>query len=430
MAHLARHLAIAALLTAATLAAGCRSSHLEPPQVQGPVTMVNDDGKSMLWAMVKQEEVRQVGVGGGSSRNSPGWRSDTFYHFELRAFDPATMRPAWTSRLLTLGDDDAKGTGPSRVIGSGVGARVLGQDGDLVWLLIGDAPYAVSASDGEIVADAEELQRRLPELQGLLPSEAKHYGFDYGLVLMTADARQFVLRARPDLKALPYTPPPPATAPLGPLQANGQHKTVPMEPLGSEIPRRHTMLGDQWLGLYSDAEAADARDDQWGDKLAYPYTIEDEGRLARRTFWRAKTDTVQHFDDRYERFTDLVPVAGSPMFLKGRFLSDLGADQAMRIGAPPGVLVWHSTRIDDAGRLALSRVDGDLKTTWTAELPLSETDFINPLHYWQLRGRVVVSGELQTQADGVTTRDPMLVSIELETGEVQAWNLAREAAVP
>ena len=201
-------------------------------------------------------------------------------------------------------------------------------------------------------------------------------------------------------------------------------------PCAWRVPARLVEFEGERLGLYSEAEAADARNDTWGDKLAWPYSITDEGRLARRTFWRVRTGTTQHFDDRFERITDLVPVAGSPTFLKGRLLTDLGVEQPMRLAEPAGLLVWHSTRIDDAGRLALSRIGADLKTAWTAELPLSETDFIDPLRYWQLRGRVVVTGFLNTKEDGVSRREPHLVSIDLATGGVQAWNLVRDAPVP
>jgi hypothetical protein len=207
-----RTLSLSGLLAAALLLlVGCSRSHLEPAEVQGPPAMVDEGGKPRLWVLTKQEEVRQVGVGGGG-RSRMDWRSDTFFHFGVQAFDPLAAKPLWHKRLRTFGDPKAQGSAPSRVIGSAVGARLLGQDGNIVWLLIGDAPFAVDVADGSIVADAEKLQQVNPELKGLLPSEAKHYGFNQGLVVMAADARQFVVRG-PGQKAVAYTPPPPPAAP-------------------------------------------------------------------------------------------------------------------------------------------------------------------------------------------------------------------------
>ena len=90
-----------------------------------------------------------------------------------------------------------------------------------------------------------------------------------------------------------------------------------------------------------------------------------------------------------------------------------------------GVFVWHSTRIDDAGRLALSRLDGDLKPVWHTELPLSESSPVNLISTWSLPGFVAVTGLLQSKDAGVTSRVPQLVSIDLNTGEAKSTTLAR-----
>jgi hypothetical protein len=78
--------------------------------------------------------------------------------------------------------------------------------------------------------------------------------------------------------------------------------------------------------------------------------------------------------DRFERLSELTPIPGAPTFLKGRFKTDPKTDEPLLLSDPEGVLVWHSTQIDDAGRLAMTRLDADLKPVWKAELPLSETD--------------------------------------------------------
>ena len=407
------------LLLALASLAGCTSSHFETPEMQGPAAMVDDAGQSRLWLLSKQEEVRQVGVGGGGTRSTMHWRSDTFFHFEVQALDPLTTKPLWKRRLLTIGDPEAKGFGPSRVIGSAVDARLLGQDGGLVWLLIGEAPFALSAADGSVVADGAALQRINPTLAGLLPTEAKHYGFDRGLVLRAADARQFVIRG-PAHEAIAYTAPPPPAAPEGRLRANGTREMVPMMPPIGEVPARQVMLQGKWLGLYSEKEAADAGDDEWGQKLTYPYTVLNEGALSRRSFWRGQIVTAQRFDDRFERLAELAPVAGGPTFLNGRFAKDPQTGVARVLDDPAGVLVWHSTRIDSAGRLALTRLDANLAPVWSTELPLSEVDTVRRIASWHVPGHLVVMGVQQLEEAGVTRRDPYLVSIDLTSGAMQS----------
>lgn len=422
MSLLLRALALAAGLGLASWIVGCSSSHFEAPQLQGAAAMVDDAGQPRLWVLIKQEEVRQVGIGGGSRRMT-SWRSDSFFHFELQVFDPVAARPLWKKRLLTLGDREARGAGPSRVIGSAEAARLLGQQGQLVWLLIGARPFALSAADGSVVADGESLQRAHPELRGLLPSEPRRYGFDRGLVVMAADARMFVLRG-PSLEAQAYAPPPPAPEPLGRLQANGRREIVPVRPPLGEVPTRQTMLRGAWLGLYADKEAADAAADPWGLRLRYPYTVLDEGAVARRRFWQARIVQARHFDDRFDRLAELKPLAGSPVFLKGRLMDDARSGKPRLPPDGDGVFVWHSTRIDSAGRLALTRLDGDLRPVWRAELPLSEGSTINRLSTWPLAGHVVVVGLLQTEDAGVSRAMPQLVSVDLKTGQTNSTPLA------
>lgn len=403
--------------------AGC-SSHFEPPEVQGRPAMVGDQSQPRLWVLSKQEESRQVSVGG---RHSHGWRSDTFFHFQVQAFDPATARPLWTRRVLTLGDPEASGT-QSRVIGSASEGRLLGQDGDLVWLLVDDKPLALAIADGAQVADAAAIERANPQLKGLLPVEGKHYGFDRGLVFMAADARSFVVRGRA-LKAEPYAPPAPVP-PSVEYKPNGMPVIVPMPPPFGEVPARQAWLDGKWLGLYSQKEAADAGNDTWGGKLRWPYSVHDEGALARRGFWRARIVEVRRFDERFKRLEALTPIPDAPVFLKGRFFKDLATGEPLVLASPTGVMVWHSTRIDRDGRLALARLDANLRTLWTAELPLSENSIANPVAYWMLPGRVVLVGAQESQADGVSRRAPHLVSVSVADGGVRAWDLQGGKALP
>src|SRR5688572_10899146 len=211
-----------ALLVAASLLAACNHSTFLPPEVQGDPAMVDDGGTPRLWMLNKIEEERTVSVGGGR-RSTGSLRTDTYFHFDLQAFDPVTARPVWTQRLMTLGDPEAKNRYQltTRVMGSSVGGKLLGQDGDRVWLLIGDTPFAVKASDGTFVADPDTLQNAHAQLKGLLPSEAQHYAFYRGLVIRAADARHWVVRGA-DFAIEDYVPTPrPPDYPEGRLKANG-----------------------------------------------------------------------------------------------------------------------------------------------------------------------------------------------------------------
>ncbi len=89
----------------------------------------------------------------------------------------------------------------------------------------------------------------------------------------------------------------------------------------------------------------------------------------------------------------------------------------------------HVTRIDDAGHLALSRLGTDLHTIWTATLPLSDNSISNPLQVWHVADRVVMAGNEESKTDGMTSREPHIVSISLGDGSWKAWNLVGEAAI-
>jgi hypothetical protein len=406
------------------LALGACASRFEPAELQGPPVMVKGDGHSRLWVMTRLEEVRPRLRRGARRLRILG--NDTFFHFEVQAFDPVTARPVWTRRVLSIGDVEA-GAVPSRVIGSASEGRLLGTDDEMVWLLVDDRPMALAMADGSLVADRDAVEQRNPALKGLLPTDAKHYGFDRGLVFMSADAQHFVVRGR-GLRAEPYTPPV-VSVPVDRRRPNGTLENVPLRP-PFEVPARQVWLEEQWLGLYTEKEALDAEADQSGQHLRYPYDILDEGALARRRFWRADIVEFVDYEERLERIDALVPVPDSPVFLKGRFLENPVSGEPLVLAAPAGVMVWHNTRIDSDGRLALTRLDSGLRMRWTAELPLTEAGFANPVDYWLLPDRIVVTGRMAWNVDGVSRRDAHLVSVSLVDGSQAAWDLQGGTALP
>lgn len=411
------------MLCIITTMAACRSSSFERMQVLGQAGMVSENGKERLWVFLKQEETRQVSV--GSRRNRTGLRTDTFFHFMVQAFDPQTARPLWTREILVIGDAEARGS-RSRVIGSDVSGRMLGQDGDRVWVLIGAEPIALNAADGKRVADAQAIEAGNPQLKGLLAADAGQYRFDQGLVFMSADAREFVIRG-PGLVAETYVAPPRRQEPAE-FKPNGMPVLVPMRAIG-EAQIRQVRGKDSALGLYTEKEATDAVNDTWGGHLKWPYSISSEGPNARRSFWNLRIEETQSFDERFLRLTEKTPVADSPVFLNGRFLLTPGSDEPLELQDPAGWLVWHVTRIDSLGRVALTRLDHGLRVVWTASVPLSENSTMTPRRHWLSPDHVLVMGYLNTESDGVHSRVAHLASIALADGQVRAWNLEADTEV-
>ena len=407
------------------LLAGCKNTFHDEPELQGYIGQVKSGDDTRLWVLHKQREVRTVGVGGRGRNSTAYWRKDTYFHFEVQAFDPATARPAWLQRVASFSDPELQPMQrkPSRVVGSSMTGRLLGQDGDLVWLLVGNQAYALDAANGEVVHDAGAIEKRHPQLAGLLPSEDRLLGFDQGLVVTLADARRVRLRGR-GLELEDYVPRP-STAAAPELKPNGMPRIVPTRPMVPMV--RHVPRGeDEWLALFTDKEAADAANDGFGDHARYPYSIDDEGLLARRSFWRVRLAPMQRFEETYLHIAAVEPVPESPALLRGRFVRDPATDAALDPG-DGDLLVWHRTRIDDAGRLALSRLGADLGTRWQVELPLTDGGTDLPVLTWRIGGHLLAQGYRQDTRDEVRSRVPHLVSVRLDDGSLSAWNLAAGA---
>lgn len=420
------HRCVLLLALAALLLAACGRTEFLPPDVQGAPLMASVEKKPVLLVLTKQEE-RRVSRRVPGRYGSSNQNRNTLFHFDLRAYDPATATPLWRARLVTFNDPKDKVRTPrARVVGSTTTGSLLGQEGDRIWLQIAESPLGVSVSDGARLIDARQIEESNPELAGKLPSEARFYSFDRGLVIQAADARRWVLRG-PDLAAEPWVPAAPPAEPV-PLKGNGTPKIVPARPSG-DAPTRMAMIGGSRIGLYTPGEAREAANDESGDRLAYPYSILDERSQARRTFWNVQTRQVDRFRERYERIVQLDPVADSAVFLRGRFMKQLPGDQALAATDLEGAFIWHSSRMDDEGRLSLTRVDARLKPLWTVELPLSENSTANPVRYWLLGNQLAVMGEWSREREYVTSREAYLVSVSLDDGTMAAHSLSREATV-
>ena len=413
MPTLLRCLLLLSVLGLASCGSGTR---LEPREVQGYAAMVDEGGQPRLWLLTRQEETRESR---NPTRRGPSQRKLVLVHFDLHAFDPQSARPLWTRRVYSFKAQDGV---IAPIVGGTVRGRLLGQDGDRVWLVIGRDPRALDVADGAQVDDAERIVQRHPSLAGMLPEDPQRYGFDRGLVFMAADASQYVLQG-PEGALAPYVPPP------APVQATGHEAAkTPLRPYG-DVPLRLLEFEGRWLGLYTAAEAEDAATDPFGRHLAFPYTVIDQGALARRGLWSGTVEEVQQFDERFPRFTAMTPVAGSPVFLRGRFVRQPGRDEALVPPGEPGLLVWHNTRIDREGRLAMTRLDAALAPAWTAELPLSDSPSNAHLstRTWAVGDRIIAVGELATTKGERVLREVHVVSVDAGTGQFAAWNVQQGA---
>jgi len=363
---------------------------LGPPARYGPPGMVTHGDEQRLWLLIKQEE---------------SWRYtyQTLYHFELRGHDTRTAQQVWTKHLLTVSYKDG---------GYNATARILGQDGEHVWLFLHNQPVAVSSADGAVAADRERLEARNPELKGLFPAELQFYTYDGGLIITTADARRYRVNA-PGFEAQPYTPASDdAFRRLSYMstQWNGGYQT-------KDFLVRQGMLWGRWIGIHTEKEAADAGKDEFGGRLKDPSGGSDEGALARRTFWTARIGKTRRFSEgSHDRLFDVTQLPVTADFLQGGFLVRTGSRQPLQLNAPEGALVLHRTRVDAEGRLALTRVDKDLREQWQAVLPYSELT-----HRWEWPDRILLMGKLEIGSPGASRQRESIVAVNLQDGRMQVW---------
>jgi hypothetical protein len=392
------------------LLSSCGHSTFRLPEREGPPALVKHGDEAHLWLVTKQEEQRMRYVG-GSARSTGKWINETWYHFHLQAHDPATTGRVWKKKLLSVKDDEGGHTAQ---------ARILGPDGDRIWLFVHDQPVAVSSAGGSPVADRETLERRNPELRNLIPKELDFYAFDDGLVVVAADARRWRIRGD-DFHAEPYVAPNDdyfRNAQFMATRWNGGHRT-------QDFLARQADVDGKWLGLYSDKEAVDAGHDEFGDHYKRPDAVWDEGSQARRTFWTARIGKTKEFSEgTHDRLFDVARVPGAPDYLQAGWLVRQGTRQPLRLPNPGGFLVVHRTRLDEEGRLAITRLDDALKPQWTARLPYHDLR-----NRFEIGDRLLLYGMVQQTVKGVTGTSESIVSLNLSDGSLRVWDVEREREV-
>ena len=116
---------------------------------------------------------------------------------------------------------------------------------------------------------------------------------------------------------------------------------------------------------------------------------------------------------------------GAPQWVQRGIVMKPAVRPPLQLKNPDGVLVLHRTRMDAQGRLALSRVDGTFnRTSWTATLPF--TDLTNR---WEVGEQLLLYGSWSEEKAGVTTRHQGLVSVDLQEGRWQGWDVGADALI-
>lgn len=400
-------------------------STFEPPTREGPLGLVAAGGKATLWLMTKQEEERSRRIG---PTRSGRMVMESFYHFRLQAHDVQSAQRLWIKEFKVVKDDQG---------GHGAQARILGQQGDVVWAWMHDQVLALSAGDARVLADKAKLEQVNPDLRGLLPSELQFYTWVGDLVVELADGRKVRLRV-PDYRAEAYEVADEAqftNANFMSTTWNGGYRT-------EQFGVRSGLFGQRWIGLLSDKEKRDAEQDPWGDNYRNADEIDDEGKSARRSLWQATLGRTEEFSEgSHTRLAALTRLPGTGTYLQGRMLKaptlpgtptgkwtrsgkwEPTAGEPLQL-SPPGVLVLHRTRVDALGRLALSRLDGGFAETWHAALPLE-----NLGSRWPVDQHLLLFGDWNQGQPGMSDVREGLLSVDLRSGRWKGWDVGAEKAI-
>jgi hypothetical protein len=369
----------------------------------GPPALVATGGNATLWLLTQREERRSSLLDLGS------W---SVFHFELHGHDARTAQRLWTRRLLSLPDDAG---------GRNAQARILGPDGDVVWLLLNGQPVALASADGSVRAIAQAIVERNPGLAATWPSGARSFTHLQGLVVITGDALRwhidpgtFAARALGAVDEEAFS-----RALFRSTQWNGGWLT-------GDFTTRHLRAPDgSWIGLFSAREAADAVDDGFGSHAREPDRVFNEGTNARRRLHRATLGQTRAFSEgRHERLLTLESLVQAPVFVSGGLLRDPATRLALQPDPEGGAVVLHRDRIDDQGRLMLTRLDPGWLTMWSTTLPVADLN-----NRWQLDGRLLLVGTAPAPEGSAARLHEHLISLDLKDGRWQAFTV-QDAPAP
>lgn len=402
-------------------------AELEPPRTVEVPLRVSDASGDAVFLLTTQYETR---VTGGGSR----WRTlqgfEKVMHVDIWRLDATTAQPVWRKRLLTERE------------GNILGLKLLGADDGRLWLFLRE-PVVVSGDTGEIVAGAKEIEERNPPLQGVLPRDAGHYRFfsGYGLAFTAADARAWLVDVQ-TLAVVPWR----GSGPIARENAVGPPYYVASSTKSFQM--RGLTLPTRWLGVLTEDEAAAVQPKPLGEhpgamalfreSVRAPPELSHHGPKRYRV-WHAKVEQVsaaphgwpKQLPDNWGKrpyYSHFVAFEKSPEFLQAGLLFDGRSKLPLLPTAPDSVLVLHSDRIDDEGRLHVTRFAGpDGHVQWDASLPLSILQAVMPGK--PEKNAVILFGR-EYRRDRPQVGDPYhsahewVIALDLASGNAQAFDLS------
>jgi len=355
---------------------------LQPALFQSAPLRTDQGGADRVYLLgIQSETITQPSLG---RRASSRPRRDLL-HVDLWAIDASNGSLAWRKRLRTYEGEERAGRDLR-------GFDLLGADGKTLWLTV-DGPLGVSLADGSVVADGARIDAKNPAMAGKRVNDLGYIAFGrHGLQLTLNDASQWRIDAS-DLSAAPRDTPVRDPKGIVPPARTGSGSS-------SAFITRALPIGERWLGVMTDKEAEFYR-----NKPVIPGRDPNERPGAMQQFleenhvpaplnqplpqqyrlWGARVTQVSAAPPDWPRqlpnrwgkrpqFSDYQVLPESPQFLRAGLLHDGSEpEQALWYRQPDSVLVLHTDKLGQQGRLQLTRVSGPAgKPAWTAVLPMDQ----------------------------------------------------------
>ena len=365
---------------------------LQPALFQSAPLRTDQGGADRVYLLSTQSETITDPLG----RRSANRIRRELLHVDLWAIDARTATLAWRKRLRTYEGAERSGRDPGSSPGQALrGFDLLGADGKILWLTI-DGPLGVSLSDGSVVADGAHIDAKNPAMAGKRVDERGYIAFGrHGLQLTLNDASQWRIDAS-DLSAAPRDTD--VRNPAGIVAPAKSGST-------SHFMTRALPIGERWLGVMTDQEAElyrnkpviPGRDPNERPGVMQQFLEENhvpapllEPRPQPYRLWGARVQQVsaappdwpKQLPDRWgkrPKFSDYRVLPESPHFLRAGLLHEGlpqqggSQEQALWYRGPDSVLVLHSDKLGQQGRLQLTRVSGPLgKPVWNVALPMDQ----------------------------------------------------------
>ena len=362
-----------------------------------------------------------------------------YLHVDLWAIDAAKTNLAWRKRLRTYADREREGRNLA-------GFELLGADGTTLWLNV-DGPLGVSLDDGRLVVDGASIDRKNPSLAGMRVDEQGYVAFGrHGLQVTLNDASQWRIDATDLIAASRDTPT------RHPERIVAPASYAPFAASAFQV--RALPIGERWLGVLTDKEADHLRhrpvvpgrkaDERPGamqqfleanhvpgalnDPLPQPYRL-----------WGARVKQVSAAPPEWPKelpdnwgtrpqFSDYKVLPDAPAFLRAGLLrTHRDVDTPLWYRDPDSVLVLHSDKLGEAGRLQLTRVSGPRGViVWRAPLPFTSLESVMrgeaDLLLW---GREIPPAPTGTGAD--TGAHQKLVRLDVASGKTTTLDLTAES---